>query len=104
MVLQVSFSCYGVSGYKKIGIAGITKSNNTRVFRFYGKAVGLNEKRTARGDKETMIGLEYEKIFYDHLELKAMIKIYNKLKKQIEELAEGSYLKTELQKILDEGK
>ena len=51
-----------------------------------------------------MIGLEYEGVFYDHLELKAMIKIYNRLKKQIEELAEGSYLKTELQKIIEGNK
>ena len=30
-----------------------------------------------------MIGLEYERVFYDHLELKAMIKIYNNLKKEL---------------------
>ncbi len=37
-------------------------------------------------------------------ELEKNFQIVQRLKKQIEELAEGSYLKTELQKILGEKK
>ena len=63
-----------------------------------------------------MIGLEYEGTFYDHLELKAMIKIYNRLKKRIEEIDKElkianpetigvtSLIIEELQKILGEDK